>query len=220
MRLLLLEDDYSYRMSIKEFLESFSFEVHDFENGEDALYAVLNNVYDLLLLDIRVPKISGYEIVKITREQEIDIPIILITSLVDMDDLSMGYELGCNDYIRKPFALKELKYRINQAINTFQYKTNKNKISLKLGFVFDLDTYELLKSNCCIKLTSLEQKIISFLVRRAGVFVNLNEIISSLWEGVFITDADLRMHIKRIRDKTDKDFILNSRGLGYKIEKI
>lgn len=220
MRILLLEDDYSYRLSIKEFLESFSFEVHDFENGEDALEAILNDVYDLLLLDIRVPKISGYEVVKITREQEIDIPIILITSLTDVDDLSTGYDLGCNDYIRKPFALKELKYRINQAINTFQYKTQKNKISLQYEFVFHLDTYELFKNNRCIKLTSLEQKIISFLVQRVGIFVNLNEIISSLWDGELITDADLRMHIKRIRDKTDKNLILNSRGLGYKIEKI
>lgn len=219
MKILLLEDDYSYRISIKEFLESFHFEVDDFEDGEGALNAILNNIYDLLLLDIRVPKISGYEIVRTVRKEEIDIPIILITSLTDVDDLSTGYDLGCNDYIRKPFALKELKYRINQALNTFKYKTNQNKILLQQGFVYNLDTYELMQNDCSIKLTFVEQKIISFLVQRLGMFVSINEIISSLWDGELITDADLRMHIKRIREKTDKNFIVNSRGLGYKIEK-
>lgn len=220
MKILLLEDDYSYRISIKEFLESFDYEVDDFENGQDALDAVFENSYALLLLDVRVPTISGHEVVKAVRENDIDVPIIFVTSLTDIEDLSVGYEMGCNDYIRKPFALKELKYRVNQTINSFQFKTSKNSIKLKYDYIFDLDKHELMKNDNYIKLTNVEQKIMQFLIRRQGSFSTTSEMTMTIWEDEFITDADLRMHIKRIRDKTEKNLILNSRGLGYKIEKV
>ena len=220
MKILLLEDDYSYRVSIKEFLESLDYEVDDFENGQDALDAVFENDYALLLLDVRVPTISGHEVVKAVRENDIDVPIIFVTSLTDIEDLSIGYEMGCNDYIRKPFALKELKYRVTQSINSFQFNTSKNNIKLNYNFAYDLDKHELTKDDEYIKLTIVEQRIMQFLIRRLGSFSTTNEMTSTLWDDDFITDADLRMHIKRIRDKTDKNLIVNSRGLGYKIEKI
>jgi len=182
--------------------------------------AIESNFYDLLLLDVRVPDLSGYEIVKIVREQELDVPIILVTSLTDIEDLSTGYEIGCNDYIRKPFILKELKYRINQTINSYHFKTNRSKIKLPDGFIFDLDKYELIKDNRVIPITNIEQKIIIYLIKKNGIFSSTQSMINTIWYDNFISDADLRMHIKRIRDKSSKTLILNSRGLGYKIEKI
>jgi DNA-binding response OmpR family regulator len=220
MKILLLEDDFSYRISIKEYLEYLNFEIDDFDNGQDAQDAIFENRYDLLLMDVRVPKISGYEIVKTVRENDIDVPIILVTSLTDIDDLSTGYEIGCNDYIRKPFVLKELKYRIYQTINSFHFKTSKCTIKLDDSFTYNLEKYELLKNENPIKLTKIEQKILNFLIKRRGSFSTTNDIIDSIWVSEVISDADLRMHIKRIRDKTDKNLIVNSRGLGYKIEKI
>lgn len=220
MKLLLLEDDYSYRTSIKEYLLSLNFEVDDFENGQDALDAIYENKYDLLLLDVRVPKLSGHELVKIVRKEEIEVPIILVTSLTDIDDLSTGYEIGCNDYIRKPFILKELKYRINQTLNSFHFKTSQSKIKLHDEFVFNLEEYELYHADESIKLTNIEKKIFTFLIKRIGSFSSTTDIINTIWYSEFISDADLRMHIKRIRDKTNKDLIINSRGLGYKIEKV
>lgn len=219
MRILLLEDDDYYSSSIKEFLESIDFEVDDFDNGQDALDAIFENDYDLLLLDIMVPKINGHEVVKAVRDNDMEVPIILVTSSTDIDDLSIGYETGCNDYIRKPFALKELKCRINQTLNSFYFNTTKSTIKLKNDFIFDLEEHELIKNDVHIKLTIFEQKIVSFLIKKQGSFATTNEIISNVWEDDFIEEADLRMHIKRIRAKTQKDFIINSRGFGYKIEK-
>lgn len=220
MKILLLEDDYSYRSSIKEYLLSLEYEVDDFETGTDALDAIYDNTYDLLLMDIIVPEMTGYEVLKEVRKSEIEVPIILVTSLTDVDDLSVGYELGCNDYIRKPFSLKELKYRITQAINSFHFKSNTNKIKLLGDYVFDLDNCELTLEKQYIKITQVEQKIIDFLIRRRGQFCTTQDMVSSIWDDDFISDADLRMHIKRIRDKTIKELIINSRGLGYKIEKL
>mgnify|MGYP003608541380 CR=1 FL=1 len=220
MKILLLEDDYSYRVSIRDYLISLEFEVDAFENGQDALEAIFNNSYALLLMDVRVPKVSGYEIVKEVRKQDIDVPIILVTSLTDIDDLSIGYEIGCNDYIRKPFALKELKYRIFQTINSFYFKTAKKHIKLECDFYFSPETSELFYHDEFVKLTKIEQKLIALLVKKRGMFLSTNDIVSFVWENEYISEADLRMHIKRIRDKTDKNLIHNSRGLGYKIEKL
>jgi len=220
MKILLLEDDYSYRSSIKEYLQTLEYEVDDFENGDEALEGVFEKSYDLLLMDIIVPNITGYEVLKEVRKHEISVPIILLTSLTDVDDLSIGYELGCNDYIRKPFSLRELKYRMTQAINSFHFKSNTNKIKLNKDYVFDLDNCELTLNNNYIKLTQIESKVLDFLIRRRGQFCTTQDMVVSIWDDDFISDADLRMHIKRIRDKTAKDLIINSRGLGYKIEKL
>lgn len=220
MKVLLLEDDYSYRSSIKEYLISLNFEVDDFENGQEALDSIFKSTYDLLLLDVRVPQVSGYEIVKIVRENDIEVPIILVTSLTDIEDLSTGYEVGCNDYIRKPFVLKELKYRINQTINNFHFKTSKSRIKLPQNYTFDLEKYELFHEEDNIKLTSIEQKILIFLIQRIGSYTTIPDMISAIWDEEFISDADVRMHIKRIRNKGSKELIQSSRGLGYKIEKV
>ncbi len=220
MRILVLEDDYSYRSSIKEYLEALGYEVDDFENGKEAISAIYDNTYELLLMDIIVPKMTGYEVLKEVRKQGIEVPIILVTSLSDVDDLSVGYELGCNDYIRKPFSLRELKYRITEAINCFHFKSNTNKIRLVGNYMFDLESNELILDGNYVKLTQIEAKILDFLIRRRGQFCTTLDMTISIWDDDFISDADLRMHIKRIRDKTTKELIVNSRGLGYKIEKL
>jgi len=220
MKILLLEDDYSYRISIREYLISLEFEVDDFENGHDALNAVFENTYDLLLMDVLVPKVSGIEIVKAVRKSNLDLPIILVTSLTDLDDLSIGYDVGCNDYLRKPFALKELKYRINQAIHNGNFKTNVTLIPLENDFVFDVERYELRQGITPIKLTKIELKILEYLIRRRGFFSDTADIMATIWEYSSISESDLRMHIKRIRNKTYPELIVNARGMGYKIEKI
>lgn len=205
MKILLLEDEYSYRTSIKEYLLSLDFDVDDFDNGQDALDAIYETKYDLLLLDVMVPKISGHELVKIVRQDKIDVPIILVTSLVDIEDLSTGYEIGCNDYIRKPFILKELKYRVMQTLNSFHFKTSQSTITLPDNFSFDLEEYELYKENELIKLTNIEKKIITYLIKRRGNFSTTLDMIESIWYSEFISEADLRMHIKRIRIKVQKN---------------
>lgn len=144
IKILLLEDDYLYKISIKEFLEELDFVVDDFENGDFALDAIFENSYDLLLLDIRVPGMDGFSLVEYVRKEKLDVPIIILTSLTDISDLSRGYELGCNDYIRKPFDMIELKFRIEQLIKT-SFKTNEDSINLPYSFRFDVKNYSFIK---------------------------------------------------------------------------
>ncbi len=193
------------------------FEVTDFENGDDAYNSIYENSYDLLLLDIRVPGLSGYDLIKKVRDDGNDVPIILITSLTDINNLSIGYEMGCNDYIKKPFELKELKYRVLQILNQVHFSSSRDKLELSDGFYVNLKNRELYKKNQKIELTKIEKKLFLALLKRVNFYVPTETLINEVWENKEILESDLRMCIKRIRDKTDKNLIKNRRGLGYMI---
>jgi DNA-binding response OmpR family regulator len=218
IKILLLEDDYLYKISIKEFLEELDFVVDDFENGDEALDAIFENSYDLLLLDIRVPGMDGFSLVEYVRKEKLDVPIIILTSLTDISDLSRGYELGCNDYIRKPFDMIELKFRIEQLIKN-SFKTNEDSINLPYSFRFDVKKLLLYKNDTLIDLTQKESELVALLVLNRGFFVSIETLHERIWENKEISYSDIRMCIKRIREKTGKDFIKTKRFVGYKIDK-
>ena len=218
IRILLLEDDYLYKVSIKEFLEELDFYVDDFENGDDALNAIFENSYDLLLLDVRVPGMDGFSLVEYVRKEKIDVPIIILTSLTDIKDLSKGYELGCNDYIRKPFDMIELKFRIEQLIKN-NFKTNEDLVELENSFKFDVNKSILYKDDTILDLTQKESELTALLVLNRGFFVSIETLHERIWENKDISYSDIRMCIKRVREKTGKDFIKTKRFVGYKIDK-
>ena len=218
IRILLLEDDYLYKVSIKEFLEELDFYVDDFENGDDALNAIFENSYDLLLLDVRVPGMDGFSLVDYIRKEKLEVPIIVLTSLTDIKDLSKGYELGCNDYIRKPFDMIELKFRIEQLIKN-NFKTNEDLVELENSFKFDVNKSILYKDDTILDLTQKESELTALLVLNRGFFVSIETLHERIWENKDISYSDIRMCIKRVREKTAKDFITTKRFVGYKIDK-
>lgn len=217
MKILLLEDDYLYKITIKDFLESNGYIVDDFESGDEALEAIYTNTYTLLLLDIRVPEIDGYTILKEIRENGIDIPVVMLTSLTDIDNLSLGYELGCSDYLRKPFELKELKYRLEHLIRTYHFNSSQSYKIIDAMYKFDIKNNLLLKDDMPVDLTAHELQLVSFLVQNKGRFISLDTLQNIVWEGREITYADIRMCIKRVRDKCDKEFIKTKKFVGYKV---
>ena len=219
MKILLLEDDYLYKVSIKEFLQELDFIVDDFENGDEALDAVFTNSYDLLLLDIRVPGMDGFTLLETIRKEELNTPIIILTSLTDITNLSRGYDLGCNDYIRKPFDLIELKFRIEQIIKNSCFKTFDDFIQIVVDYEFDVKKNILYKDDIEIDLSFKESELVSFLVQNRGFFVSIETLHERIWENKDISYSDIRMCIKRIREKTCKDFIKTKRFVGYKIDK-
>jgi len=217
MKILLLEDDYLYRVTIQDFLESNGYEVDDFDDGEEALNAIYDNSYALLLLDIRVPSIDGYEILKEIRASGIKTPVIMLTSLTDIQNLSLGYELGCSDYLRKPFELKELKYRVEYIIKTHNFKSSEDLIVISDIYSFDTKAKTLLKNGQSVELGKHGVDLVSFLVQNRGNYISLETLKDVVWEGKDISYADIRMCVKRVREKSDKDFISNKKLVGYKI---
>ncbi len=219
MKILLLEDDVSYKETIHEYLESLGYKVESFENGDEVVDALYFKKYHLLLLDIRVPGKNGYEIVQILREQNDETPVIFMTSLTDIDNLSIGYELGCNDYIRKPFAARELKYRVEQVLKLFYLHSNEEEVSLNEEYSYNLTQGKLSKKGEIIAVTPKEQKVLEYLITHLGKYISTKQLWEDVWEEKLVTEADIRMCIKKIRDKTDATFIVNKKGFGYKIDK-
>jgi len=217
MRVLLLEDDYLYRVTIQDFLEANGYEVDDYDDGEEALDAIYSNAYALLLLDIRVPSMDGYEILKDIRANGIKTPVIMLTSLTDIQNLSLGYELGCSDYLRKPFELKELRYRVEYIIKTHNFKSSEDVVELSEVYSFDTKAKTLLKNRQSVELGKHGVDLVSFLVQNRGNYISLETLKDVVWEGKDISYADIRMCVKRVREKCDKDFISNKKLVGYKI---
>lgn len=214
--ILLLEDDIAYQETISEYLIDQGYKVDSFSNGSDALDAIYDNSYKLALLDVRVPDISGFEILKEIRKNKIDLSVILITSLVDIDNLSIGYELGCNDYIRKPFDLKELKYRVANALEAV-YRVEGKVVELKYDYFFDIENSVLKHRDKEVLLTRKELDLMNYFVLNRSRFVSIDEIWSEVWNAKDVSYTDIRMTISRIRKKTSKDLIILQREIGYKV---
>ena len=219
MKILLLEDDVSYKETIQEYLESLGYKVESFENGDEVVDALYFKKYHLLLLDIRVPGKSGYDIVKMLRENKDETPVIFITSLTDIDNLSIGYELGCNDYIRKPFAAQELKYRVEQVLKLFYLHSNQEELALNNDYSYNLTQGKLFHKGEMIAVTPKEQKVLEYLITNLDAYVSTKQLWEDVWEEKMVTEADIRMCIKKIRDKTDASFIMSKKGFGYKIDR-
>jgi len=219
MKLLLLEDDYLYQVTLRDYLLAKGYEVDVYENGEEALEAIYTSRYAILLLDIRVPGKDGYEVLKEIRENEIMTPVIMLTSLVDIENLSLGYELGCSDYLRKPFELKELQYRIEQIIKADLYRSEQSLLRIGECFSFDITNQLLYQDQEEIALSAMETKLVVLLLQNQGYYLSLDCLQDEVWEGKEISYADIRMCINRVRQKCGKSFIETKKMVGYRIAK-
>ncbi len=217
MKVLILEDEYALRISIEEFLEDLGFEVKSFERGDDFLDEVYNHSYDILLLDVKVPGINGFDLLKQLREMGNEIPAIFITSMTHVEDLAKGFELGCCDYIKKPFDLKELEVRLKNVLKRECFNSKKERVELGEGFSYDLKSFTLYKKDESIPLTRQEKRILELLIRHRGSVVTPQQFCDEVW-GEYVDSANVRVHINKLRKKLAKDIIKNVHGLGYKID--
>lgn len=215
MKILLLEDDFSYRVSVAEYLRSLGYEVDEAGNGETACTKIAGNSYHLLILDVKVPEISGFEVLKYARNIGLKTPTMMMTSLTAIEDLATGYELGCNEYLKKPFNLAELKFRVKELIKK-HYANGENFVLVADNFKFYPNERILKFNENEISLSAKELEILEFLLANSYKFVSTEELIDEIW-GENGKDIDVRVHIQKIRSKTAKNLIISSRGLGYKI---
>ncbi|HIP46449.1 MAG TPA: response regulator transcription factor [Campylobacterales bacterium] len=217
MKILFLEDEYALRISVEEFLNDLGLDVDTFENGDAAFDAIYEGSYNLLLLDVKVPGMDGFELLKALRERDIVIPALFITSLTHVDDLVHGYELGCCDYIKKPFDLKELQIRVEHALRSECLHAKKELIRLNDIYAYDTKNFILLEEEKKIELTKTEKRILESLIKHRGSIVSIEAFQEEVW-GEDIDPANIRVQINKLRKKLASELIVNVRGLGYKID--
>jgi two-component system, OmpR family, response regulator len=218
MKILLLEDELMLRSSIEEYLEALGHKVIAFGNGEEAYEAIKKDAFDLLLLDINIPKMSGLSLLKALNEIEHAFPTIFISANVDIDDISQAFELGASDYLKKPFHLKELGLRIDKIKKESAIKNLKH-IILNSKYVFSKEEQMLFYNNNVQVLTKKQLQIVTLLSENMGVVVDFEKFRTYVWNDEPIDNASIRAEISRFRKLLKEDFIINLKGVGYKIEK-
>jgi DNA-binding response OmpR family regulator len=218
VRILILEDEKILADSMQEFLSDSGYEVTKFTNSEEALDAIYETAYDLLLLDVNVHgELNGFELLEALRKENINVPAIFITSLNNIEDLTHGYSSGCCDYIRKPFELAELKLRVEQVIKTHCFSSVDNTIELSDGYVYDTKRMQLSLNGEVITLSKTETKMLELLIKNRGVVVTYEMFWEAVW-GEWIDPTNIRVQVGSLRKKLDNDFIKNVRGIGYSID--
>ena len=218
MKILLLEDELMLRSSIEEYLDALGHKVIAFGNGEEAYEAIKKDIFDLLILDINIPKMSGLSLLKALNEIEHAFPTIFISANVDIDDIAYAFELGASDYLKKPFHLKELGLRIDKIKKEYAIKTLQHVI-LSQKYVFSKEEQMLFYNNTVQVLTKKQLQILTLLSKKIGIIVDFEKFRSFVWNDEPIDNATIRAEISRFRKLLKEDFIINLKGVGYKIEK-
>ena len=214
-KILVLEDDVNLSDTIKQFLTLKGYEVFVAYDGEMAQDLLYEQSVDLMLLDVKVPKIDGFGVLRHQRESGNDIPAIFITSLNSADDVAKGFEYGCDDYIRKPFALKELLVRIEAQLKR-RYSTHSDTIEIN-GYSFDPKEFTLQKGEQKISLKPKEVKLLDLLLRHPNTLVEYKLIFDTLWEyDEEPSSGALRTYIKRLRSILGKETIETVKNIGYR----
>ena len=224
MRNILIEDDSTIAFAVKYAVEQESFNLDIAENLENARKIVNSKEYDLILLDVMLPDGNGYEFLKQLREHDEDTPVIFLTACDEEVNIVMGLDIGGDDYITKPFRVRELISRINAILRRKGKSQDSNKKILKFKNI-SIHTLEarVFKNNEEIFLTSAEYKLLLILIQNKNMVLSRAQILEKLWDVTydFINDNTLSVYIKRLREKIEDDsskpqYILTVRGLGYK----
>lgn len=217
VKIFLLEDDSNLNDTIVDFLESNSYVVDSAFDGEEAADLLYENSYDLLLLDVNVPKMNGFKLLKDARENGVKAPAVFITSLNSVDDLEEGFESGCDDYIRKPFELKELLIRVETLLKREFFHENKKFIEITEHIQYDIKNNELVVDERHINLGNKEARLLKLFMQHIGEIVSHEVIFQSLWDyDEEPSDTSLRTYIKNLRKVIGKDCIESVKKQGYK----
>jgi len=216
-KIFLLEDDITLQETVSEYFEDLGYEVDTAEDGEEAMDKLYEKQYDIMLLDVKVPHISGFDLLKEVRSRGGTTPAIFITSLNSIEDLSRGYESGCDDYIRKPFALRELQMRVETILKREFFHKSGKKIEIDDHRVYHIDENLLYIDGEPQNLNNKESKLLKLFLQHQNQVLSHEKIYDTLWEyDEQYSEASLRTYIKNLRKLLGKERIVSIKKQGYK----
>lgn len=219
MKVLLLEDDTALSDILNDYLVDKGYDVTLCSEGETALEHLIDDIYDFAILDVNTPTISGLDVLKQLRDDyKSQTPIIMITAYQDSKHLKSAFELGSDDYIKKPFDLVELEQRINRLCRYFSLGTT-NEIKIDDNISFIPQESLVFKNEKKIHLAQKERDILKYFVSHTNRVISSDELLQNIWQyDEQPTDATIRVYIKNLREILGKERIETIRGIGYKFE--
>ncbi|MBX7241687.1 MAG: response regulator transcription factor [Bacteroidia bacterium] len=220
MQVLIIEDEPKTAQSLKQGLEEYHYEVDLAYDGHFGLRLAKEKKYDIIVTDIILPYLNGIEICKELRGLGIQTPIIILTALGNTDDVVMGFDAGADDYLTKPFELKELLVRIRALLKRSSNAPLPPNILRTKEIEVNLDTRLVLRNGKRIELTPKEFALLVFFIRHRGKVVSKSDIADKVWDIDFDTGTNvIEVYVNYLRKKIDKDFekklIHTQFGLGY-----
>lgn len=217
MNILLLEDDIILSELIEEFLLAQGHSVTVAYEGYEALEFIEKKSFDLLLLDVGVPNLNGFELLSYLKSTSVTTPAIYITSLSSAKDVERGFQIGCDDYIKKPFELKELQVRINYVAK--MHKIDRSEYRFKNGALYNFDLKVVKIGDKEYTLPLKEAQILEYFLQNSNRVLSLDELSSNIWEVQEApTYATIRTYIKNLRKLLGKDLFTTLKGMGYRFE--
>ena len=219
-RILVVEDDFDIQELLQNFLQETGYEVDIAGDGVEALSIFIDGKYDLILLDIMLPKIDGYGVCELIRKQS-DVPIIMLTALNGEDDQIKGLDLQVDDYITKPFSMPILIRKIAAVLRRSSQGTVESYQSITYGnLLLNCDGYTATMNGNTFELTQKEFEILRELLTHQGRILTRQNLLDKLWRYDFYGDERVvDTHVKNLRKNLGLGFIQTIRGGGYKIEK-
>ena len=224
MDIFLLEDDEAIGIGLTYSLENEGYNVTLAKSVKEAEKIIDEKEFSLYILDLTLPDGSGYDVCKRIKAKG-DLPVIFVTAYDDEVNVIMGFELGADDYISKPFRVKELMLRIKSVMRRYSNETSDGIIKIN-NLKINTNEAKVYKNNEEIILTAMEYRLLLILLSNRGKVLSRTALLENIWDvaGDFVEDNTLTVYIKRLRDKIEEDpakpeFIKTVRGLGYVIEK-
>ncbi len=214
--ILLLEDDVTLHETLTEYLEEEGFAVAGAFDGEAAEDMLYEQSFDLLILDVNVPGKNGFEVLRSARQRGVDTPALFLTTRDTAADVERGFESGADDYVRKPFALKELLLRVQSMLRRRFSHPVSERMELGEGLAFDLQNGQLYLDGEAVKLADKPRRLLTLLLQRRGEVVTHEVINTHLW-GFDETPSEeaLRTYIKTLRSAVGKARIISHKRTGY-----
>lgn len=226
-KILIIEDEISFSEALSFLLEKEGYSTRVAETGKEGLDAFKSEIFDLILLDLMIPEISGIDVCRTIRNTS-QVPIIMLTAKDSEIDKVVGLELGADDYVTKPYSSRELVARIKAVLRRGSFEdvggVDSTPIHEVAGIKMDIERHQVSVNGVNIALPLKEFELLEFLLRNAGRVLTRGQLIDRVWGGDYYGDTKtLDVHIKRLRSKIEADpanpvLIQTIRGLGYKFE--
>ncbi len=217
-KMLIVDDEQNIREIIREYAEFEGYETAETDDGMKAVRMAREENYDLIIMDVMMPKLDGYSAVKEIRKFS-DVPVIILSARVEEYDKLFGFEIGVDDYVTKPFSPKELMARISAVLKRTRPK--KKELIKSDGLEIDIAGRNVFVDGEKVEMTPKEYELLFYLVENNGIAISREKLLSNVWGYDFYgDDRTVDTHIKMLRSSLGKyrDKIVTLRGLGYKIE--
>jgi len=222
-RILVVEDEYAIAVGLRDDLEAEGYQVDVAADGIEGERAARDGGYDLILLDLMLPKKDGFAVCRALRASGVRTPIIVLTARAQEADKVLGLELGADDYVTKPFSSRELRARVRAVLRRVADAAPGPATFERGDLVVDFNRYETRRAGQVVALTPTEYRLLAALVGNRGRVLSVDEVIDQVWgKGIALTDRVVYTHVNKLRAKIEPDpskpvIVVGVRGVGYRL---